>query len=81
MKNKNMDNLFYTMSTIIMLIMLALIMAFIGITINVDNRDIKKCEKDNIEVEYSNFRTNKQLTLEEVTEAYGKLNNEKELDL
>ena len=41
----------------------------------------KQCEKDNIEVEYSNFRTNKQLTLEEVTEAYGKANNEKELDL
>ena len=41
----------------------------------------KQCEKDNIEVEYSNFRTNKQLTLEEVTEAYGKPNNEKELDL
>ena len=40
-----MDNLFYAMSTIIMLIMLALIMAFIGITINVDNRDIQKCEK------------------------------------
>lgn len=45
MNNKNMDNLFYAMSTIIMLIMLSLIMAFIGITINVDNRDIKKCEK------------------------------------
>ena len=41
----------------------------------------RQCEKDNIEVEYSNFRTNKQLTLEEVTEAYGKPNNEKELDL
>lgn len=45
MNNKNMDNLFYTMSTIIILIMLAVIMAFIGITINVDNRDIKNCEK------------------------------------
>lgn len=45
MNNKNMDNLFYTMSTIIMLIMLAVIMAFVGITINVDNRDVKKCEK------------------------------------
>lgn len=41
----------------------------------------RQCEKDNIEVEYSNFRTNKQLTLEEVAEAYGKPNNEKELDL
>lgn len=41
----------------------------------------RQCEKDDIEVEYSNFRTNKQLTLEEVTEAYGKPNNEKELDL
>lgn len=41
----------------------------------------RQCEKDNIEVEYSNFRTNKQLTLEEVTEAYGKPDNEKELDL
>lgn len=41
----------------------------------------RQCEKDNIEVEYSNFRTNKQLTLEEVTEAYGKPSNEKELDL
>lgn len=45
MNNKNMDNLFYTMSTIIILIMLAVIMAFVGITINVDNRDVKKCEK------------------------------------
>ena len=45
MNNKNMDNLFYAISTIIMLIMLALIMAFIGITINVDNRDFQKCEK------------------------------------
>lgn len=44
MNNKNMDNLFYTMSTIIMLIMIAVVMAFVGITINVDNRDIKKCE-------------------------------------
>ena len=41
----------------------------------------RQCEKDNIEVEYSNFRENKQLTLEKVTEAYGKPNNEKELDL
>lgn len=41
----------------------------------------RQCEKDDIEVEYSNFRTNKQLTLEEVKEAYGKPNNEKELDL
>ena len=41
----------------------------------------RQCEKDNIEVKYSNFRTNKQLTLEEVAEAYGKPNNEKELDL
>lgn len=41
----------------------------------------RQCEKDNIEVEYSNFRTNKELTLEEVTEAYGKPNDEKELDL
>ena len=45
MKNKNMDNLFYTMSTIVILIMLAVIMAFVGITIDIDNRDIKKCEK------------------------------------
>lgn len=45
MNNKNMDNLFYAMSTIIMLIMIAVVMAFIGITINVDNRDIKKCDK------------------------------------
>lgn len=41
----------------------------------------KQCKKDNIEVEYSNFRENKQLTLEEVAEAYGKPNNKKELDL
>ena len=41
----------------------------------------RQCEKDNIEVEYSNFRENKQLKLEEVTEAYGKPNNKKELDL
>lgn len=41
----------------------------------------RQCEKDNIEVEYSNFRTNKELTLEEVAESYGKPNNEKELDL
>lgn len=47
MNNKNMDNLFYTMSTIIILIMLAVIMAFVGITIDIDNRDIKKCEKNN----------------------------------
>ena len=40
MKNKNMDNLFYTMSTIVILIMF-----FVGITIDIDNRDIKKCEK------------------------------------
>ena len=45
MNNKNMDNLFYTMSTIIILIMLAVTMAFVGITIDIDNRDIKKCEK------------------------------------
>lgn len=45
MENKNMDNLFYTMSTIIILIMLAVIMAFVGITINIDKNDIKKCEK------------------------------------
>lgn len=45
MNNKNMDNLFYTMSTIIILIMVAITMAFVGITINVDNRDIQKCEK------------------------------------
>lgn len=45
MKNKNMDNLFYTMSAIVMLIMLAITMAFVGITINVDKNDIKKCEK------------------------------------
>lgn len=45
MNNNNMDNLFYTMSTIIMLIMIAVIMAFIGITINIDENGIKKCEK------------------------------------
>lgn len=45
MKNKNMDNLFYTMSTIIMLIMVAVVMAFVGITINIDNGDIKKYNK------------------------------------
>lgn len=45
MNNKNIDNLSYTMSTIIILIMLALMMAFVGITINIDNKDIKKCEK------------------------------------
>ena len=41
----------------------------------------RQCEKDNIEIEYSNFRKNKQLTLDEVKEAYGKPNNKKELDL
>lgn len=41
----------------------------------------RQCEKDNIEIEYSNFRENKQLTLDEVAKAYGKPNNEKELDL
>lgn len=41
----------------------------------------RQCEKDNIEIEYSNFRENKQLTLDEVSKAYGKTNNEKELDL
>lgn len=41
----------------------------------------RQCEKDNIEIEYSNFRENKQLTIDEVSEAYGKPNNEKELDL
>lgn len=40
-----MDNLFYTMSAIIMLIALAITMAFVGITINIDGGDIKKCEK------------------------------------
>lgn len=45
MNNKNIDNLFYTMSTIIILIMLAVTMAFVGIIIDIDNRDIKKCEK------------------------------------
>lgn len=41
----------------------------------------RQCEKDNIEIEYSNFRENKQLTLDDVTKSYGKPNNEKELDL
>ena len=41
----------------------------------------RQCEKDNIEIEYTNFRENKQLTLDEVAKAYGKPNNEKELDL
>jgi hypothetical protein len=41
----------------------------------------RQCEKDNIEIKYSNFRENKQLTLDEVKEAYGKPNNKKELDL
>lgn len=45
MKDKHMDNLFYTMSALIMLVMIAVIMAFIGITINIDKNDIKKCEK------------------------------------
>lgn len=38
MNNKNMDNLFYVMSTIIILIMVAVIMAFVGITIKVETR-------------------------------------------